>query len=631
MTNSAPAASSDRPRSALVRFMGCVRPHLRLVAGAALVGIGKFTLPLAFPLATKYVIDVLLAAHPRLDGLNLFIDRLCSGLAHFLHLSANSQGKLAALSLAMIGIYLLQAVVSYYRNYWGGIAGNRIINDLRNRLFSHLQLLPHSYFDRNSAGGIVSRVLNDVTQAQELVSSALIDVWMDAFCLTFVVWILWELDHRLALISLGVAPVYVLLMRYFSPRIKAVSHRLQSVAEDMSGEVHERVVGAAIVKSFVREQHEIDHFVSRSGQMYERAVDKARLAARQEAATQLLTRTAPMIVVWAAALLILQGRMSLGTLVAFLSLLGFLYMPLERFTQLSMVVSSSMAAMERIFEFLDLKPEIADHPLSRPFPIKRGAVDFDKVHFAYASRNGGPARDVLHEISLHIPAGTRVALVGRSGAGKTTLANLIPRFYDPSAGRVMIDGRDVRHFTLRSLRESISIVTQDTVLFSGSVRDNLLYARQDADDGALWRALEQAELADFVREMPEGLDTVIGGRGTRISGGQRQRLALARAFLKNSRILILDEATSAVDSESENLIHDAMERLMDGRTVFLIAHRFRSAVNADLILVLDQGSVVESGSHFELLRRAGLYARLYNEQTRGLTLAESAMRRPALI
>jgi ATP-binding cassette, subfamily B, bacterial MsbA len=249
------------------------------------------------------------------------------------------------------------------------------------------------------------------------------------------------------------------------------------------------------------------------------------------------------------------------------------------------------------------------------------------VNFSYPARNGAAVRGTLTDLNLSVPGGARVALVGRSGAGKTTLANLIPRFYDVSGGHVLLDGKDVRHYTLKSLRDSVSLVAQDALLFSASIRDNLLYARPDASEEMLWQALELANMREFVDDLPAGVDTVIGERGVKISGGQRQRLALARAFLKDSRVVILDEATSAVDSESENLIHEAMERLMEGRTVFLIAHRLRSAINADLIVVLDHGNIVETGTHSELLSRGGTYARLFREQVRGLALEPSGAAR----
>jgi ABC-type multidrug transport system fused ATPase/permease subunit len=619
-------------RSPLIRFLSFVRPHLALVVGAALTGVGKFTLPLAFPLAFKYVIDVLLSSHPKLDGIDRVIDRWCVGLAGMAQMTPTAEHKLAALSGALLLLYALQSLASYFRNYWAGVAGNRLIFELQCELFAHLQRLPHAFFDRNPSGAIVSRVLNDVQQAHELVNSAFIDVWMDAISLGLVVVVLFAMDWRLALVAMCIAPVWVIFMRYYSPRIKAVSHRMQETLEHLSGEVQERVAGATTVKSFGREEHEVSRFRERSELLCERSIDKVKLAARQEMFIQLLTRCAPTIVVWIGALMIIKGTMTLGTMVAFFTYLGFLYLPLERFAQFSVVVSSSLAAIERIFEFLDIKPEITDHPLSRKFAVRRGTVQFDRVSFSYPTRNGAPGREALTELNLNVPGGSRVALVGRSGAGKTTLANLIPRFYDVSSGRVLIDGKDVRHYTLKSLRQSVSLVAQDALLFSASIRDNLLYARPDASEEMLWRALELANMREFVEAAPSGIDTVIGERGVKISGGQRQRLALARAFLKDSKVVILDEATSAVDSESENLIHEAMERLMEGRTVFLIAHRLRSAIDADLIVVVDDGNIVETGGHSELLSRGGTYAHLLKEQIRGLalepTLAGNEIRPP---
>ena len=604
----------------LMRFLSLVKPHLRFVVGAALTGIGKFTLPLAFPLAFKYVIDGLLASHTKLDRISLVIDHCCLSLSQLLGLGTTPQGKLAALSIAMLLLYALQSVASYYRNYWAGIAGNRLIFDLQCKLYSHLQRLAHSFFDQNPAGSIVSRIMYDVAQAQELVNSALIDVWMDAISLGLVVVVLFILDWRLALVALAIAPIWWTFMRYFSPRIKTVSHRMQQTVELISGEVHERVAGAATIKSFCREQHEIQKFREHGQHLYDRTLDKVRLAARQEMLIQLLTRCAPTAVVWVGSLMILRGTMTLGTLVAFFSYLGFLYLPLERFAQLSVVVSSSLAAIERIFGFLDIEPEIADHPLSRPFNLKRGSIQFERVSFSYPTRENGKPREVLKTIDLELPGRCKIALVGRSGAGKTTIANLIPRFYDVTSGRVLVDGKDVRHWTVKSLRDNISVVAQDALLFSASVRDNLLYARPDASEEMLWQSLELANLRKFVEQLPEGIDTIIGERGVKLSGGQRQRVALARAVLKEARIVILDEATSSVDSEAENLIHEAMENMLDGRTIVLIAHRLRSAINADLIVVLDDGRVVETGTHSELLRRRGRYAQLFIEQARGLAL-----------
>jgi ATP-binding cassette, subfamily B, putative efflux pump len=602
----------------LVRFISGIRPHLRYLAGAAAMGIGKFTLPLAFPLAFKYVVDVLLVSHPKLDGLDRIIDHWCSHLSVLLGFGGGSESKLSTLCITMLALYAMQTVASYFRNYWAGVAGNRITFDLRCKLFEHLQRLPHSFFDRNPAGTIVSRVLHDVLQANELVSSTLVDVWMDAVSLVLVIVTLFLLDWRLALVALSITPVWVSFMRRYGPKVKAVSVQMQEALAQMDGAVYERVVGATTIKSFCREEHEIEQFREQGQDLFALTLDKAKIAARQEALIQLLTRTAPMAVVWVGALLIMNGSLTLGTMLAFFTLIGFLYLPLERFAQMSIVVSASLAAIDRIFEFLDMQPEVVDHPLSRPFKLRQGCIQFEQVRFGYAPRAGGKMREVIRGIDLYIPGGLRVALVGRSGAGKTTLANLIPRFYDVSGGRVLIDGKDVRHFTLESLRQNISLVAQDALLFSASIADNLRYAKPDASDEMLWQAIDSANLLEWAKALPAGMATIIGERGVKMSGGQRQRLALARAFLKDAPIVILDEATSSVDSASENLIHEAMERLNAGRTVVLIAHRLRSAVNSDLIVVLDHGLVAEVGTHFELLRRGGAYARLYHEQARGI-------------
>src|SRR5580692_2434375 len=447
-------------KSVIFRFAGCLRPYLRLVIGAALMGVGKFTLPLAFPLAFKYVIDVLLTSPPKFDAMMRTIDGWCVGLSRLGGYSPTPTNKLAALSLVMLTLYALQSLASFYRNYWAGVAGNQLIFDLQRRLFSHMQSLPHSFFDQNPSGAIVSRVLNDVQQANELVGSVLIDVWMDAVSLTLVVAALLVLNWHLALVALCISPLWVAFMRFFSPRIKSVSHRMQEAVEEIAGEVHERVAGASTIKSFCREEHEVRQFHGQTERLLERTIDKVRLAARQEMLIQLLTRAAPTVVIWVGALMIIRGTMTLGTMIAFFSYLGFLYLPLERFAQLSVVVSASMAAIERIFAFLDLKPEISDHALSRPFACRSGTVQFDDVSFGYPAHNGISRGLTLEGLNLHVPGGCRVAMVGRSGAGKTTLASLDPGLLGAAHGRVLVEGPDGRQYTLESLREANALVAQ---------------------------------------------------------------------------------------------------------------------------------------------------------------------------
>jgi ATP-binding cassette, subfamily B, putative efflux pump len=617
------------PNTPLFRFLGYVRPHLWLVAGGAAMGILKFTLPLAFPLAFKYVIDVLLVPQPRLDRFNGLVDRWCIAIAGLLHLGSGPVAKLEGLSAALLVVFAVQAVATYYRNYWASMAGHRLIFDLRYALFLHMQRLSHAFFDRTTSGGIVSRFISDIQSAQNFVGSGMINTWMDAASLGAVVFMLFELDTRLAWICLIVVPFYVAVIRILSPRIKRASHDLQETVEEFSGELQERVAGVATVKSFAREAEEARRFHRRTTQLYDLTITNVRLASLHQMFSEFIARTAPLIVIWAGAVFILHHRMTVGTMVAFFGLLGSLYLPLQRYSELSIIVASSLAAIERIFNLFDELPEVADRPGASELRVTRGEVAIERLSFAYRPLDGGPPRTVLHEVNFRVPAGTTIALVGRSGAGKTTLASLIPRFYDPSAGRILIDGTDIAGVTLKSLRDSIGIVPQDAVLFSASIRENVLYGKPGASDAEVWRALGQANIREFVESLADRLDALIGEGGLKPSTGQRQRLALARAFLKNPPILILDEATSGLDSEVENLIHDAVRRLMKGRTSFLIAHRLASAVDADVIVVLDRGEVVERGPHADLVERGGVYAQLFSEQARKLMLFEEhTARRP---
>jgi subfamily B ATP-binding cassette protein MsbA len=617
------------PQTPTFRFLSYVRPHLWLVAGGSVMGVLKFGLPLAFPLAFKYVFDVLLVPQPHMERVNRLIDRWCIELAGLMRLGSGTTAKLEALTAGLFVLFLFQAVATYYRNYWASTAGHRLIFDLRYALFLHMQRLSHSFFDRNASGGIVSRFISDIQLAQNFVGSAMINIWMDGISLGLVIWMLFVLDVRLAWISLIVVPFYVTVIRVLSPRIKEASHELQEVVEEFSGELQERVAGAATVKSFAREAEEARRFHKRTTELYDLTIISVKLASTHQMFSEFITRAAPLIVIWAGAIFILRGKMAIGTMVAFYAYLGALYLPLQRFSELSVIVANSLAAIERIFNFFDETPEVLDVPGARPMIVRRGDVAIENLDFAYQASGESAPRMVLHDVCLRVSAGTTVALVGRSGAGKTTLASLIPRFYEPSAGRILIDGENIASATLKSLRDSIGIVPQDAVLFSASIRENVQYGHPGAPDSEIWRALEQANIRDFVQSLPERLDTIIGEGALRPSTGQRQRLALARVFLKNPPILILDEATSGLDSEVENLIHDAVRRLMKGRTSVLIAHRLASAVEADLIVVLDQGRVVESGTHAELLARRGVYAQLYGEQTRKLIAVEDRIaRRP---
>ncbi len=616
------------PQTPVFRFLTFVRPHLWLVAGGSLGGVLKFVLPLAYPLASKYVIDVLLLPQPKLDRYDGAIDRWAVAFTHAFGMRGDSYGKLEALGIALTAIFLLQSIATYYRNYWASSAGHRLIFDLRYALYLHMQRLSHSFFDRSTSGGIVSRFTSDISLAQNFVGSAMINIWMDSASLGVAIYLLFTLNATLAWISLGVVPFYVAVIRLLSPRIKSASHELQEVTEDFSGELQERIAGVATVKSFAREREEAAKFHERTTELYDLTIKSVKLASQHQMYTEFIARMAPMVVLIASAVLVLRHTTTVGDLVAFSGLLPVLYLPLQRFSELSVIVATSLAAIERLFAFFDEEPEVADHSGATPLKVSKGRVVFEQVDFGYPPKGDDELRLILREVNLVVEPATTVALVGRSGAGKTTIASLIPRFYEPTSGSITIDGIDITTVTLKSLRDNIGIVPQDAVLFTASIRENVQYGRPGASDAMVWDALAQANIRDFVESLPDQLDTMIGEEGIRPSTGQRQRLALARVFLKNPPILILDEATSGLDSEVENLIHAAVRRLMRGRTSFLIAHRLASAVEADVIITCDQGRIVESGTHLQLLARNGVYAQLYNEQARKLISPEQTVRRP---
>ena len=611
-----------RGRAPVLRFLGYVRPHRWYIAGAATMGVAKFVIPLGFPLALKYLTDVVLGHSPTAvnDPTNRALEHWCTGVLDLAPaLGTGASGRLTVIGLTLLGLYGLLAVASFCRTYWAGQAGHRLVFDLRYALYQHVQGMSQSFFDVRRSGSIVSRFVNDIQLAQNFVGSALTNVWMDSAALGFVVWILFVLEARLAWVALTVIPFYVGLIRYFSPRIKAASQSVQELLEDFSGELQERIAAATVVRAFNREAHEAGRFYRRSRRLLDVTLRNVALSSANQAATTLLTSIAPLAVIWVASTMILHGTLSVGTMIAFYAYLGSLYLPLQRFSELSVVASNSLAAMERIFEFFDIRPEVAEATGARPLGRVAGRVTFRNVTFTYPTRLG--ATPVLRHIDLDVAPGETVALVGRSGAGKSTLVSLIPRFYDVSTGAVWVDGVDVRQVTLATLRDQIGIVPQDPILFSGTIEENLLYGRPEATDADVVAAARAAHAHGFIEDLPDGYLTVVGERGVRLSGGQRQRVAIARAFLKNPPILVLDEATAALDSESENLIHDALHRLMRGRTTFIIAHRLSTVMDADRIVVVDAGAIREVGRHADLLARSGVYRQLYEEQFREARIA----------
>ncbi|MFO0795784.1 MAG: ABC transporter ATP-binding protein, partial [Candidatus Brocadiaceae bacterium] len=433
---------------------------------------------------------------------------------------------------------------------------------------------------------------------------------MDASSLFLIVFLLFRMNWRLAVVSISLLPFYVMLNKYFKSQIKKTSKLAHQKMEEISGNVHEKLGGLSIIQSYTREKAEEKNFFQDNLEYLFYQLKHIRHHATAQSVIGFLTSIAPVLVIWFGAMQVIYGHLTVGELAAFYAYLGMFYNPLNRLTELNILLANSQSAMERIFEVFNTSPEIVDRPAAQEVGTIKGEIKFLDVHFAYEM-----SKTVLKGVNLQIPAGCTVALIGPSGAGKSTFVKLIPRFYDVTAGEITVDGWDIRDIKLSCLRRHIATVPQEPILFSGTIYENILFGKSDVTEGDVRTATISANAHDFICKLPKGYQTEIGEGGMKLSGGQRQRIALARAFLKNAPILILDEATSSLDSKAENLIQEALKRLMQGRTTIIIAHRLSTIQSADMIVVFDNGEIVEIGNHRELLHRSyGLYRQLYEEQ-----------------
>lgn len=502
------------------------------------------------------------------------------------------------------------AVVNYARQMLLMFVGNRIVYDVRRRVFRHLQKLSLRYYESNPHGRIMARVLYDVEAVQSVLSGGIVEIVSNVVTVIVIIIVLFSFNWVLGLFAVGVLPLYVINFLVFRAKIRHAASEAREQYSEVYSTLSEVVSGVKIIMSFARESAEARRFVSECRQSIRLNLHTGRWQALLGIGANMLTNVANVAVLLIGGYLVLvAGKMTMGELIAFRVYLMMLYTPIIALVTVNDTINTVMTAVERIFETLDTVPELQDRRDAVRLERVEGRVEFDKLSFSYE-----PGEPVLEDINFVAEPGTSTALVGPSGSGKTTLIHFIPRFYDPSSGRVLLDGHDLRDVTIASLRNNIGMVMQESFLFSGTLRENIKYGRPEATDDEVVQASIAANCHDFIMEFPDGYETLVGERGTRLSGGQRQRISIARALLRNPRILILDEATSALDSESEALIQEALDRLMKGRTTFTIAHRLSTVMNADTILVLDEGKIVERGTHAELATAGGLYARLCEVQ-----------------
>ncbi|MEO5741944.1 MAG: lipid A export permease/ATP-binding protein MsbA [Vicinamibacterales bacterium] len=522
----------------------------------------------------------------------------------------NQQG-LRTIAFSLIALYFLKGVGSYFSGYLMEGVGQRVVMDVRDQLYGHILGQSASFFGRNAVGQLLSRVSNDVGQVQRAVSETAGDLARETLALVGYAVILFYIDPRLALVCQTGAPIVLYPLVRLGQRVRRTARRSQEAQEYMSHVAAETFAAHRIVKAFGAEERETSRFREALARLYRTNMRVVRALSLMPPAMELLGGIGMAAALWYGSNEIATGRLTTGDFTTFLAAMLMMYAPAKKLSRVNANMQQAIAAAERIFEMLDTHTEVAELPNAQPLPPFAQAIEFRDVTFSYEDVR---PRAILRNVTLTIPAGQMVAIVGRSGAGKTTLVNLIPRFYDVTGGAITIDGHDLREVTLKSLRAQVGIVTQETVLFDDTIASNIAYGAAQATPEQIEAAARAAHAHEFVSALPEKYQTRIGERGQKLSGGQRQRLAIARALLKNAPILILDEATSALDTEAELLVQDALATLMLNRTSFVIAHRLSTIMRADAIVVLERGRIVEVGRHDDLLTREGVYASLYKMQ-----------------
>jgi len=576
-----------RPNAArvLLRCVAYLRPYGRLSAAAYTALLASNAIALATPQFIRWIVDEGLALH--------------------------NIGLVGQSVVVLLGLTLVKGVLTFAQGQWTETASQNVAYDLRKAIHRKLAALSFSYHDRSETGQMLSRAVQDVEAVRFVTGRAFLRLAEAGVLLIGTFGALAWMNLRLALLVLSTVPLLALAALQFGRHLRPLSAALQNQLGVLTTRLEQNLRGARIVKAFAQEGNEVARFDSENDRWFDLATRSARLQAYSSPLLDLIANAGTALVIWYGGLLVIRGQLTLGALVAFSTYLAQLVQPVRRLGMITPALTLASTAAERIFEILDSVSEVQEAPDAMPLPATRGHVRFEHVSFAYF---GG--YHVLRDVSFEVLPGQVVALLGATGSGKSTVINLIPRFYDITEGRITVDGHDIRGVTLGSLRDQIGIVLQESTLFAASIAENIAFGRPDAGREQIVAAARAAEAHEFIQAMSEGYDTEVGERGATLSGGQRQRIAIARALLKDPRILILDDATSSVDTETEQLIQKALRLLMRGRTSFVIAQRLSTLRDADQILVLEQGRVAAAGTHAELLMTSGLYAEIYHQQLR---------------
>ena len=580
-----------------IRILSYIVPHWHLVTASTIAGVVKLSMPLILPQVIGYFTDELLVS--------AYIS------------NTDKVNEILRWLVILLGIYILIYIPAAFIRQAGSIeVANRIMNKMRCELFEHLQLMSAEFHNNNRSGSLVTRVNSDVEQVHEFIWGVVTNIWIDGITIIIYIVLLCRINVFLTIVACFALPVSVIATKRIRERISQNSRKARKGLSDISGYMQERMSGFSVVKLFGMEKFENDKFKEYSDKIYKYNRNTNRFFSLGEAITSSFSEVICSVVVCLSAILIVKDKMTIGEMIIFETYIAYFITPIKRFAELNVTYSKSIAGIERVFDIFDIKPEIHEKENALIFSGKEDVrIAFQNVNFRYDKT---ASEYILKDISFSIEPEEKVALIGSSGCGKSTIINLLARFYDIDSGKISFGNRDLYDYSMASIYNQMGIVFQETILFSGTIEENVRYGKINATIQELERAAEAANATNFIKNFPDGWNTMIGERGTGLSGGQKQRISIARVFLKNPKLLILDEATSALDSESETQVQDALDNLMKRRTTIIIAHRLSTIVNADKIIVMDKGKIVEIGSHEQLLQLNGRYKELYDMQFRNV-------------